>query len=320
MPLPERELIRRIRAAAKNRLIGDDCAVLRPARGHELLVTTDFSLEGTHFRREWHSAESVGHRCLARGLSDIAAMGGHPLAAFLSLALPSDLPQGWADGFLKGLLGLAKQHGVPLAGGDTAQSPAGVLADIVVVGSVPKGKAILRSGARAGDAIYVTGSLGGSAAALALLEQGRRLHARDFRQHYFPTPRIEVGRILREKKLASAMIDISDGLSVDLMHLCEESGVGAQLEQSAIPLAEIGRPAREVDLRFALHGGEDYELLFTAPRKRRIPAKLAGVPITMIGFVTRDKHIFLVGPGGAGTELLPGGWEHFRTIRNSVAR
>lgn len=318
MPVPERELVRRIRAAAKSRAtalvrgIGDDCAVLRPPRGHELLVTTDFSLEGVHFRREWHSPETVGHRCLARGLSDIAAMGGQPLAAFLSLALPADLPQRWADGFLKGLLRLAKQVNVPLAGGDTAQSRAGVLADIVVVGSVPKGKAILRSGARPGDRIYVTGSLGGSSATLALLEKGRTLRPHDFPQHYSPSPRVDVGRALREKKLASAMIDISDGLSVDLRHICEESGVGAELEKSAIPLAEIGRASHEVDLRFALHGGEDYELLFTAPRRQRIPSKIAGIRITMIGHITRGKHILLFGAGGVGTELLPHGWEHFR--------
>ena len=318
MPLPERELIRRIRGAAQRRAtalirgIGDDCAVLRPPAGHELLVTTDFSLEGVHFRRDWHSPESAGHRCLARGLSDIAAMGGQPLAAFLSLALPADLPQRWADGFLKGLLRLAKQFDVPLAGGDTAQSPAGVLADIVVVGSVPKGKAILRSGARPGDRIYVTGSLGGSSAALALLEEGRTLRPRDFPQYYSPSPRLAVGRVLRERQLASAMIDISDGLSVDLRHLCEESGVGAELEESAIPLAEIGRAAHEVELRFALHGGEDYELLFTAPRSQRVPSKIARISITMIGHVTRGKHILLVGRAGVGLELLPEGWEHFR--------
>jgi thiamine-monophosphate kinase len=318
VPVPEREFVRRIRAAAKSRAtapvrgIGDDCAVLRPPRGRELLVTTDFSLEGVHFRREWHSPETVGHRCLARGLSDIAAMGGQPLAAFLSLALPADLPQRWADGFLKGLLRLAKQVNVPLAGGDTAQSRAGVLADIVVVGAVPKGKAILRSGARPGDRIYVTGSLGGSSATLALLEKGRTLRPHDFPQHYSPSPRLDVGRALREKKLASAMIDISDGLSVDLRHICEESGVGAELEKSAIPLAEIGRPSHEVDLRFALHGGEDYELLFTAPRSKRVPSKIAGIPITMIGFITRGKHVFLIAPSGIGLELLPEGWEHFR--------
>src|SRR6266851_776131 len=175
LPLPERGLIARIRRRARPSPaviagIGDDCAILRIPETHEILLTTDFSLEGVHFRREWHPPESVGHRCLARGLSDIAAMGGDPVAAFLSLALPAKLPQRWVDRFFDGLLKLAAEFKVPLAGGDTSQSPTGILADIVVLGSVPKGKAILRSGARAGDRIYVTGELGGSAAELELLD------------------------------------------------------------------------------------------------------------------------------------------------------
>src|SRR5438034_8723807 len=155
MPMSEKALIARIRRkAVPGRSIvtgiGDDSAVLKIPKGHQALVTTDFSLEGVHFRRGWHPPESVGHRCLARGLSDIAAMGGQPLAAFLSLALPRSLPQDWVDRFLRGLLKLAAEFKVSLAGGDTAQSPAGILVDIVVLGSVPKGRALLRSGARPG--------------------------------------------------------------------------------------------------------------------------------------------------------------------------
>ncbi len=140
--------------------------MLRLLPGHESLVTTDFTLEGIHFRRDWHPPESVGHRCLARGLSDIAAMGGEPVAAFLSLGPASGLAQAWVGRFLRGLIGLAEKYGVTLAGGDTAESPNGILADIVVVGTVPKGKAVLRSGARPGDRIFVSGELGGSAAAV----------------------------------------------------------------------------------------------------------------------------------------------------------
>jgi thiamine-monophosphate kinase len=265
-----------------------------------------------HFRREWHPAEVVGHRCLARGLSDMAAMGGTPLAAFLSLALPQDLPQAWVDQFLKGLLKLADAFSVSLAGGDTAQSPDGVLADIVLVGSAPKGKAIRRSGARAGDRIYVTGVLGGSAATLKLLFSGRKLRPAEFPRHFHPTPRIEAGRLLLEEGLASAMIDLSDGLSTDLAHICEESGVGAEVEATAIPCAIIGKPAREVDLRFALHGGEDYELLFTTPRGKRVPTRIAGVPVTQIGHITRGKQVFLVSREGVGSELRAQGWEHFK--------
>jgi thiamine-monophosphate kinase len=284
----------------------------------DMLVTTDFSLEGIHFRRDWHSAESVGHRCLARGLSDIAAMGGEPVAAFLSLALPRDLPQSWGRRFARSLIALAEKYSVTLAGGDTAESPNGILADIVVVGTAPKGKAVLRSGARPGDLIYVTGELGGSAAAVWQLEKQtrekpkRKLNPREYPRHFFPEPRIQLGRILRERGLASAMIDTSDGLSTDLAHVCEESGVGAELQAEVIPRASVGKPAREVDLEFALHGGEDYELLFTASPSRRIPSRIAGIPITQIGHITRRRKIFLMDRDGGGYELQPRGWEHFR--------
>ncbi len=319
MPLAEKALIARIRRQATLRSgilsgIGDDCAVLRLPPRHEALVTTDFSLEGIHFRRDWHPAESVGHRCLTRGLSDIAAMGGEPRAAFLSLALPRNLPQAWVDGFMRGLLKLAGRFGVGLAGGDTAESPGGVLADIVVLGSVPKGKAILRSRARPGDRVYVSGELGGSAATLRRMMEKpkRKLKPTNFPRHFFPEPRVQVGRFLRQKGLASAMIDISDGLSTDLAHICEESGVGAELQSEAIPLATIGKPASRVNLEFALHGGEDYELLFTAPRKESIPSHIAGVAITCIGQITRGRKMILRNKNGVSNELRPWGWQHFK--------
>jgi thiamine-monophosphate kinase len=331
VPIAEKALIAQVRRLAKAASnpstnfaiqtgIGDDCAVLRflPGRGKEknkdTLVTTDFTLEGIHFRRDWHPAQSVGHRCLARGLSDIAAMGGEPAAAFLSLALPRHLPQSWVGRFARSLISLAEKHGVTLAGGDTAESPNGILADIVVVGSVPQGKAVQRSGARPGDRIYVSGELGGSAAAVWQLQKKpkRKLSPRDYPRHFYPEPRVGLGRILREKALISAMIDTSDGLSTDLAHICEESGVGAELQVEAIPRATVGKPARQVDLQDALHGGEDYELLFTAPAGRRIPAQIAGVPITRIGHITRGRKIFVRNQGGVGYELRPQGWEHFR--------
>ncbi|HLM83228.1 MAG TPA: thiamine-phosphate kinase, partial [Terriglobales bacterium] len=202
--------------------IGDDCAVLRFPPGNDLLVTTDFTIEKVHFRRDWHRPEMVGERCLTRGLSDIAAMGGKPQAAFLSLAVPSDLPQKWVDRFLKGLLDLAEEFKLPLAGGDTAESAGGIQADIVVVGSVPKGKAVLRSGAKPGERIYVTGELGGSAAVLARLAESKPVGAEYFR-HFRPRARVSVGQRLRRRGAASAMIDLSDGLSTDLEHICQES-------------------------------------------------------------------------------------------------
>jgi thiamine-monophosphate kinase len=295
--------------------IGDDCAVLRPLPGYDSLVTTDFSLEGIHFRRDWHPPETVGHRCLARGLSDIAAMGGDPLAVFLSLAVPRDLPQSWVRRFIRSLLTLASKHRATLAGGDVAESPDGILADIVVLGTVPGGKATLRSGAKPGDRIYVSGELGGSAAAVRTLraQPRKKLNPRHYMRHFYPQPRIELGRILREKNLASAMIDTSDGLSTDLAHLCQESGVGAEVDGSRIPLASVGKPAREVDLNLALHGGEDYELLFTAPVNKRIPNRIAGVTITQIGGITPSQGIFLMNSKGVGHALYPRGWQHFQT-------
>jgi thiamine-monophosphate kinase len=324
VPLPEKALVAQIRRMADRSVrptqiaiftgIGDDCAVLRLLPGRESLVTTDFTLEGIHFRRDWHPPESVGYRCLARGLSDIAAMGGEPVAAFLSLALPRDLPQSWVGRFSRSLISLAEKHGVTLAGGDTAESPNGILADIIVVGTIPRGKSVLRSGARPGDGIFVSGELGGSAAAVVQMrtKPKKKLNPRDYPRHFYPEPRIELGRILREKGLASAMIDISDGLSTDLAHLCEESGVGAELDAALIPRARIGKPAREVDLDLALHGGEDYELLLTARPGKRVPPQIAGVALTHIGQVTRPRKILLRTRPNLGYELHPQGWEHFR--------
>ncbi len=313
MPVGEKSLIEWIRRRAGDGAavvtgIGDDCAVLRVPAGHELLVTTDFTLENVHFRREWHSPEIVGWRCLTRGLSDIAAMGGEPRAAFLSMAVQRETPQKWVNRFLSGLLEATKAFRVPLAGGDTAQSAGGIQADIVVVGSVPKGKAVLRSGARPGDQIYVTGELGGSAAAIAALREGK-VRVADYERHFHPVARVAVGQWLRRGGLASAMIDVSDGLSTDLEHICEESGVGAVVETGAILRAKVGRPTQQVDFDLALHGGEDYELLFTSAKK--IPAKVAGVPVTRVGRITRGRGMMLV-EDGRRRKLAALGWEHFK--------
>ncbi len=334
MLLPEKALIAQIRRMARPDRssrptekvvltgIGDDCAVLRLPPGQETLVTTDFTVEGIHFRREWHPPESVGHRCLARGLSDIAAMGGDPVAAFLSLALPRDVPQSWVGRFTRSLIRLAERFGVTLAGGDTAESPHGILADIVVIGTAPRGKSVLRSGAHPGDRIFVSGELGGSAAAILRMrarqsasKPTQKVNPRHYPLHFYPEPRTELGRILREKGLASSMIDISDGLSTDLAHLCEESGVGAELDAALIPRASVGRRAREVGLDLALHGGEDYELLFTSPPGKRVPSKIAGVALTHIGHITRTPKIFLRNARGTAQELKPQGWEHFHRER-----
>ncbi|MGC1870059.1 MAG: thiamine-phosphate kinase [Acidobacteriaceae bacterium] len=337
--------------------IGDDCAILRPPFGNEVLVTTDFTLETIHFRRDWHSPESVGHRCLARGLSDLAAMGAKPLATFLSLALPAELVRNhagrpsWRERFFDGFLSLANKYKVPLAGGDTAQSPliAAVsrgnrrspretttglaLMDIILLGTAPRGRALRRSTAKVGDGIYVTGFLGGAAAELAELSANPRRFRRatttsekagipNPHPHLFPEPRLAAGAWLLKNRRASSAIDISDGLSTDLNHLCEESSLAAEIDASAIPIHPIAQRASGADvgkaLQFALHGGEDYELLFTASQKMQVPRRIAGIPVTCIGEMRADKsrtsrvQIVEVIDGRKHTRPLPpSGWEHF---------
>ena len=342
----EREIIAAIRARAPRfrggvRIgIGDDCAVLQPKPGHELVVTTDMVLEGRHFRREWHSPESVGHRCMARGLSDIAAMGATPLAVFLSIAVPAALAEpgrgqgsgkpSWIDRFTDGLLALAMEHKVTLAGGDTAESPGGVLTDIVVLGEAPKGEALLRSGAKAGDVIYVTGALGGSAAELAALERSPRWRAEarglakaedGMHPQLFPQPRIAAGLTLRRRGLAKAAIDVSDGLSTDLDHVCEESKLRAEVDAAALPVHPLAMQAEQRGwapsaLKLALNGGEDYELLFTARPETRVPKQIAGVPVQAIGRMlpanALKPRMMLRNADGSTEPLAAKGWEHFR--------
>lgn len=316
--LSELELIARIgRAAATlNRVvrlgIGDDCAALRVPAGQEMLVTTDFSLEGVHFRRDWHTPESAGHRCLARGLSDVAAMGGRPVAAFLSLALPAGYALPWVDGFMAGMRSLAELHGVELAGGDTAEAPGReILADIVVIGAVARGKALRRATARGGDLIYVTGRLGGAALELERLAAGegcpRKAGLPGEHPQTFPEPRVAVGRALVWRGIATSCMDLSDGISSDLKRICEASGVGAEVREERLPLS-VG-----ATLEQALHGGEDYELLFTARAETRVPRKIGGVPVCCIGrIVGAETHVNLIRIDGRCEVLEPGGWEHFR--------
>ncbi|UWZ86150.1 thiamine-phosphate kinase [Occallatibacter riparius] len=321
----ELDLLRQIRSRVSGGAgvalgIGDDCALLRPRAGQEIAVTTDLSIDGRHFRVGWYSPEAVGHRTLARGLSDLAAMGARPLAAFVSLGLPKDLVKSartgksWVSRFYDGLLALAEAHKTPVAGGDMAESPV-ALADIVLVGAVPRGRALLRSGARPGDGIYVTGALGGSAAGLAKLAElggaARRVPARwaaMLQPHLYPQPRLAQGEWLRRRGIAAAAIDLSDGLSTDLAHICEESGVAAEVDAAAIPLG-LG-----ATLDQALHGGEDYELLFTARAGKRVPARVAGVAITRIGRVVRRQRnrpqVALIGDV-ATQPLEERGWQHF---------
>ena len=321
--------------------IGDDCALLRPRPGEELAVTTDLSIAGRHFRLDWHPPESVGHRVLARGLSDLAAMGARPVASFLSLGLPRELTTApvrrpawptigqkaraqdgstWIDAFFDGLLALTAAQKTPLAGGDLSESPIPI-ADIVLIGRVPQGKALLRSTARPGHLLYVTGTLGGAAVAfarLAELAEAQPAGTHPLRipgkleallaPHLYPQPRVRQGLWLRRRGLGSAAIDLSDGLSTDLAHLCQESCVAAEVDAALLPI----HPA--ATLTEALHGGEDYELLFTAPPPARMPRSIAGIAITRIGRIAKPRSsqpaMTLLTTKGS-QPLAPQGWQHF---------
>jgi thiamine-monophosphate kinase len=298
--------------------IGDDCAVLAHTRQKDLLVTTDLFLEGVHFRRSWQQPESLGHKALARGLSDIAAMGGTPRFVFLSLGVPRNPVQAsgksamtgkkWLHDFLSGFFHLAAQSKVVLAGGDTSASAAGLLADVAVVGDVPRGRALLRSGARPGDEIWVSGTLGAAAVGLTALQRGKKPRPLDpaFQAFCYPVPRLRIGSYIRRRKLASAMLDLSDGLSIDLARLCQASGVGAEIDAASLPRLP------ETPLHNALHGGEDFELLFTLPptRSRQLPRSLGGVPLSRIGRITSGRNLLLI--QGNRKQLLPIlGFQHF---------
>ena len=271
--------------------IGDDCAIFRPrGEAEDQLFTTDMLIEDVHFERASHSAADVGWKALARGLSDIAAMGGTPSFCLLSLAIAPWVDGRWIDGFYRGLLA----HNVTLAGGDLAHTDR-VMADIVVAGRVPHGTALRRDGAHAGDAIYVSGALGGSALGLATQRGSAwKLHKR-------PTPRLALGQYLREKLGATAAMDLSDGLSLDLHRLAAASRLCAEIW---MPPAVAGATPEQ-----ALHGGEDYELLFTVRPGARVPRVFAGVALTRIGTMRK-------GTAGAvklyGKRLPPLGYDHLR--------
>lgn len=274
--------------------IGDDCAIFRPRGSPEdLLFTTDLLLEDVHVRRSTH-AEAIGHKALARGLSDIAAMGGEPRFCLLSLAVPQWADADWLQRFYRGFLRLAAETGTVLAGGDLARDRR-LVCDITVCGAVPQGAALLRSGAKPADRIYVSGALGGSALGLRVEKGVAR------RRHLWPEPRLRLGRFLREKLHASAAMDLSDGLSLDLHRLCAASNISAAIEAPPV--------FRGATMNDALHGGEDYELLFTVRPRTRVPPDFEGLRLSRIGTIQK-------GEAGAvylnGSPLEPSGYDHFR--------
>jgi thiamine-monophosphate kinase len=328
MSVRENELIDRIVKVLGGRLqtsrkvhlgIGDDAALLRPRAGHELILTCDWFLEGTHFIRDRHPSDSIGWKCLARALSDIAAMGGAPRCFLLSLALPASHTASWLEEFLGGLGRASRRFGCALAGGDTTHRKE-ILIHITAVGEIRTGRATLRSGARPGDIIYVSGNLGAAELGLHAVRGSRRRVALNnplAEKHLYPEPRLRLGQWLANHRLASAMMDLSDGLSSDLPRLCTASGVGARLAGEAIPQLQDSDAARKLGLDpadLALHGGEDYELLFTVPPKkvRSLPSSFQGVKLTPIGRITPKAKLLVCDENGGERPLAAGGWDPFR--------
>ncbi len=304
--------------------VGDDAAVLAGPRGRDWVVTTDLMIETVHFRRRWQPARAVGWKALARSLSDVAAMGARARYALVALAVPAATPAGWVRKFFAGVEGVARRHRVQVVGGDLSVAPQ-VVADVQVLGEVERGRAVRRRGARPGDVLVVSGRLGLAELGLACL-RGRVASVRPvvkqaLRAHFLPQPRLPLAQSLVRRFRPTAMIDLSDGLSTDLNHLCEASGVGARLEGDCLPVVELpqalGRRLRTTALELALHGGEDYELLFTLPPRqaRRLPKRLAGVPLRRIGEITKKKQILLQETDRVGRPRLralrPKGWDPF---------
>jgi thiamine-monophosphate kinase len=376
--------------------IGDDASLITQIANRHLVVTTDLLVEDVDFRRDAAPPRLLGHKALAVSLSDIAAMGARPFWSFVSIGLPVEVwKSDFKDEFFAGYLALADQYGVTLAGGDVSETKAGIVVDSIVLGEVADAAAVLRSGARAGDHIYVTDTLGGAAAGLKLIEMGARLgetglaslpragrrgtsptvreglgteprpvgvatgpeRASAMRsvpgaiatgspqfsttvpespnaatgdnaelkaietvllRQLRPSPRVGWGIVIGEERLATAMIDISDGLSSDIAHLCNESNVGALIRSAQIPIDKdvitlCGRRALD-PLDLALHGGEDFELLFTVrPNEAaRLPKRVDGVAISRIGEVTDQPGKIRIAEKNRTWDLRPGGFEHFK--------
>ncbi|RPI00117.1 MAG: thiamine-phosphate kinase [Zetaproteobacteria bacterium] len=313
-----------IRSEGVERAIGDDAAAFHVPSDELTLVTTDLLVERVHFLRDATSAFNLGHKAMAVNLSDIAAMGGTPREAFVSTAIPAGCPVEYLDEMYDGMKRLAAQHGVNILGGDTTASAADLVLNVTVIGHVRRDQVLYRSGARPGDAVCVTGPVGDSRAGLHFVLQGtqgldpsmRRL----FEAHILPRPHLEEGRFLAATGAATAALDVSDGLSSDLTHIVEESGVGIRVEAEGIPIsAELrefcARLAKD-PVRFALSGGEDYVLAVTVRRERvqdvsRDFAARFGRPLYRIGEATDSGRLELVTPDGRVDAVGPTGWDHF---------
>lgn len=343
----EFDFIRKIRARTHERPassdllrgIGDDAAVFRSSPGANVVVSADLMIEDIDFRHDTTPASLLGHKALAVSLSDLAAMGARPRWAMLSLGLPEAIwNSDFCDNFYDGFFQLADRYDVKLIGGDVSRTPGKTVIDSIVFGETVNGGAVMRSGAQPGDHVFVSGFLGDAAAGLRLLERGARAHTtfnsindraeahtpnphpidRLLQRQLQPEPRVGWGMLLGERRLATAMIDLSDGLSSDLNHLCEESEVGALIEAATIPIDPVvvdicGHRALD-PLMLALHGGEDFELLFTVNPQNsgKLPTRVDGVGITRIGQIRASKNGVMIAEGRRTWNLEPGGWEHFK--------
>lgn len=297
--------------------IGDDAAIFTLDPAVEMVVTTDLMVEGIHFRLDYTSPELLGRKVLAVNLSDIAAMGALPRFFLFSIASPKTLGSDILDQISEGMMGLAKEHDVVLIGGDTCSSKDSLFLSITVLGTCLRGTAVRRNAARPGDIIYVTGSLGAAAYGLRLLEAGFKLDSdltaeqrEAISRHLDPRPRVALGHRLGEQAVTGAMIDLSDGLSSDLTHICHESGVGCEVVVERLPLAA------GASIDDALNGGEDYELLFTLPADRHLDLKhlkkeFPELPVTPIGVITRATECLLL-KAGKRVPLVARGYDHFR--------
>lgn len=303
--------------------IGDDAAALRHPPGSLVIITSDMFLEGIHFDRALSTKFQIGFKALSVNISDIAAMGGSPTAALISIGLPANISVKDVNSIFEGIEESAKEYGVSIIGGDTCRSRSGIILSITVLGNVEEDLMVRRSGAKLGDAIFVTGTLGDSTMGLELLKT--RLQTPDPRlqtlieRHLLPRPRVKEGEIIAKNRWATSMIDISDGLASDLCHICDESGIGAEINLEKIPISmelrKIANKLKKDPISYALTGGEDYELLFTVPEDKIeevIKARIGERHLaTMIGNVIKDDRV-LIDKDGRRHTLFPTGYNHFK--------
>jgi thiamine-monophosphate kinase len=333
--LGERALIQRIAARLDAPSwvvigVGDDAAVVKPERGALEVLTTDVQVEGVHFDRRFVPPEAIGHRALAVNLSDLAAMGAKPRAGLLSLVLPEALEVAVVDGILDGLLALARTHGIAVVGGNISRSPGPLLVDVTATGTVRPRRVLTRSGARPGDSVFVTGTVGDAFVGLQSLQtaqpsaarpEGERQEALMAPQERYlrPEPRVRAGMLLGRNRAASACMDLSDGLADGVRQIAEASGVGISLDAAALPITPCVRRWHEEQGRdpvaAALGGGDDYELLFTVRpahrgRLQNVRRNLGNLPITKIGVVTKSRRLLVRTSDVEGE--LPEGFDHFR--------